>query len=401
MSVTSPPSELAFGLGNASGTDFALPASVRLAIVLPTVRWSPMVRSIVGSLLGVASEEVAVLIGDNSENAEKRAFLHSIHQLNPNIHFVSHEKNIGSFGNFVFLHHWCRNVEFSAIMADDDCMSPDYHIEGYRVLLENPQASGASCGATLVDVGDGKKVDVTQKPMLGATPMERMQHWSATAARATMYDTSRRNTLDQAIEYHRQSPLNGITLLEDLWELSRLAHGEFLAKPGHGLYMHYPATRTIGGDETQRFYNLLCRDAGLQFPFVYFASLSTAVQCALFLLGRLSPIADPAHRNECAQHVFRQIFAQQYMPNVSGESSHEAVGMLFANSKPALDGFDRYCNVPNSAAVRFDQDMLDWFIEIIKVFETRNDDASLNMSTRFETFARHILDVGSAQAEVP
>ena len=401
MSLSTPHIEPANGMGNVAGQDLALPASVRLAIVLPTVRWSPTVRSIVGSLLGVASEEVAVLIGDNSENPEKRAFLERIHQLNPHIQFVSHEKNIGSFGNFVFLHHWCRNVEFSAIMADDDCMSPDYHIDGYRVLLDNPQASGASCGATLVDVGDGKKVDVTQKPMLGATPFERMRLWSATAARATMYDTSRRNTLDYAIEYHRQSPLNGITLLEDLWELSRLSHGEFLAVQGPGIYMHYPATRTIGGDEAQRFYNLLCRDAGLQYPFVYFASLSTAVQCALFLLGRLSPIADPAQRNDCAQLVFRQIFTQQYLPNVSGESSHEAVGMLFAGSRAALDGFDRYCKMPNSASVRFDRDMLAWFIEIIKVFETRNDDVSLNMSARFEQFARSILDVGAAQAEVP
>jgi hypothetical protein len=65
-------------------TEFAdIPQSARLAILLPTFRWSDHVRSTIGSLLGVANEEVVVLIGDNSENKEKRDFLKKIHAINP------------------------------------------------------------------------------------------------------------------------------------------------------------------------------------------------------------------------------------------------------------------------------------------------------------------------------
>jgi len=384
-----------------SDGELSLPSSVSFAILIPTVRWSPTVRSIVGSMLGVANQEVAVLIGDNSENIEKRAFLSEIQKINPNIYFVSHEKNIGSFQNFLFLHDWCKNIEFSAIIADDDFISPDYHQDGYHLLTNNPQASCATCGVTLVDVGDGKKVDVTQKSMLGTTPANRMRLWSASAARVTMYDVSRRRMLDNAIEYHRQSPLKGVTLLEDLWELSRLSQGEYLATPGHGLYVHYPATRTIGGDETERFYNLLFRDVGLSFPFVYFGSLSTAVQCAIFLLGRFSPIHDISQRHQCAQMVFNQIFKQSFLPNISGDSSQHAISTLFGESQRALEGFARFCKVSNNLPVEFNNDVLNWFIEIIKVLETKNEDPYLNMSFKFEKFAQSIMNIDAVQTEVP
>ena len=83
-----------------------IPKSVRLAILLPTVRWSGYVQSAIGSLLGVANEEVAVLIGDNSENQVKSDFLKKISGINPNIYTISHRHNIGGFNNFMFLHDW-------------------------------------------------------------------------------------------------------------------------------------------------------------------------------------------------------------------------------------------------------------------------------------------------------
>jgi len=69
-----------------------LPKGVRCAIILPTYRWNSRVRSLLGVLLGIANEEVVVLVSDNSENKEKRDYLKKIRSINPNIFCVA-QKN--------------------------------------------------------------------------------------------------------------------------------------------------------------------------------------------------------------------------------------------------------------------------------------------------------------------
>ena len=206
-----------------------------------------------------------------------------------------------------------------------------------------------------------------------------------------MYNASRRQHLSPAMEFHRRSPLNGLTLIEDLWELSRLAQGEFHNISGHGIYLHYPATRTIGGDETERFYNLICKNEGLQFPFVYFAALSTAIQCAVFLMGKLSPVNAMENRYECAQHVFRHIFLTQFLPHVTGSSSQDAAAVMFAEHPTVMAGFLKYCNTANAAQVVCDKDLLNWFIDIIRVFESPASATQALLSLRFEQFIHDVL----------
>lgn len=368
-----------------------IPSSVRLAILLPTARWTPLAQSIIGSMVGVANEEVAVLIADNSEHADKREFLEKIRRINPNVIVVTHEKNIGATGNFFYLHEWCKNIEFSAIMADDDWMSPTYHIDAYRALLEKPEASGASVGTTFVDIGDGRFVDVSQSSMCGDTPIERMRKWNGIVARATMYNVSRRSTIDAANRYLKASPIDGLTLLEDLWEVSRLAHGDFLNMPGHGCFVHYPAHGSNVGDGTKRFYDLLCKDFGLQYSMVYFMGLSTAVQCALFLMGSLSPITDSEQREICGQHVFKHIFLTSFLPKVAGEGGRAAAASLFANHPGALAGFLKFCNPSFSEQLSFDQALIEWFIDVIEVFETKPIGGEIPLSVRFRKFIESLL----------
>ena len=59
-----------------------IPASARMAIVIPTARWTPMAKSLIGSMVGIANEEICVLIADNSENQDKRDFLKKIRNIN-------------------------------------------------------------------------------------------------------------------------------------------------------------------------------------------------------------------------------------------------------------------------------------------------------------------------------
>ena len=369
-----------------------IPASVSLAILLPTARWTPLARSIIGSMVGVATEEIAVLVADNSENPDKLKFLQKIRNLNPNVIAVAHEKNIGALSNFIYLHDWCKNVKFSAIMADDDWMSPGYHPDAYRALLDRPHASSAAAGTTFVDIGDCNLVNVNQRSMCGNSPIQRMSQWNGIVARVTMYNTSRRDTLEAAIQFIKTTPLNGLTLLEDLWELSRLGFGDFVQLPGPCSLIHYPAQRSISGDETRRVYESLYKEAGLSYPFVFFGGLSTAIQCAVFLMGNLSPIADGEQRAACGQQVFRHLFTNSFLPGVSPESSKAAAATLFANHPEAWTGFKKYCNPPFSQQPYFDKSMLDWFIDLIKVFETKTTNEPL-LSERFLQFVTGILPI--------
>lgn len=370
-----------------------IPSSVRLAIILPTVRWTPTARSILASTVGIASEEIAVLIADNSENQEKREFLKSVRSINPYVMAVSHERDVGAKDNMLYLLDWSQRIEFVAQMADDDWVSPTYHVDSYNALLGNAKASCAEVGSTLVDIGDGTLVNVSQLSMCGSFPIERMMKWNGVAARATMYNASRRTTMDAAIQYLRTTPLNGITLVEDLWELNRLALGDFLHETGHGFLVHYPAMGSRSGDPTQRSFDGYFKDAGLQYPFVFFGSLSTAVQCAMFLMGKLSPIADPVQRTACGQHVFRHIFVNGFLPVVATKTSQEAAAMLFAQHPKVLESFTRYCNPPFSQEPFIDRALIDWFIDIIKVLEIKPAAGnSLPLSERFRIYVNSIFN---------
>jgi hypothetical protein len=155
--------------------------------------------------------------------------------------------------------------------------------------------------------------------------------------------------------------------------------------------MHYPATRTLGGDETERFYNLICKNEGLQFHFVYFAALSTAIQCAVFLMGKLSPVNAMENRYECAQHVFRHIFRTQFLPHVTGSSSQDAAAVVFAEHPQVMAGFLKYCNTAIADDVVCDKDLLSWFVDVIRVFESPASEDKALLSQRFEQFIYDLL----------
>ena len=367
--------------------------SVKLAILLPTARWTAIAQSVIGSLIGVANEEVAVLIADNSENQEKHIFLQKICDINPHILTVIHEKNIGATSNILYLFDWCKDIPFCAMMADDDWMSPTYHTDALRLLRNNPNATYAEAGHTVLDKdSNGVFVNITQAPIQGKTPIERIQQWNATIARITTYNVSERSSLENAVHFYRTTPLNGITLLEDLLDLSRLGTGEFISERASGFFVHHPKHASDNGNPGERFYHLLHKDAGLEFPFIYFSSLSTASQCAIFLMGTLSPIDDLNQKKLCAQHVFRHIFLASFLPTFANEESRQIVANMFADHPKVLAGFLKFCLPPFATNPVFDYEIIDWLIEIIKVFENKSPANTLLLSERFSLFVNSQLN---------
>lgn len=365
-----------------------IPSSVKLAILLPTFRWTPTARSIIGAMVGVAGAEVAVLIADNSENPEKHQFLQDINRINPHVITVFHEKNIGAQHNFYYLLDWSKNVEFVAIMADDDWMSPTYFVDAYKTLLDNPEANAAEAGTTFIDFGDGELIKSNQPSMCGQTPIERIRHWNGFAGRITMYNTSRRATLEAALQFLRTSPLHGMILFEDVFELSRLATGDFLSVSGRGCFVHYPALDSRAGDATQRYYDLLYKDVGLHYQFVYFTGLTTAIQCALFLMGNYSPISDPVQKAICGQYVFKHIFEGSFLQTFSGASGQEAGFQLFKNFPEVLAGFVKFSTPPFSQQPVFDIELIDWFMMLLRLFEEKSEGVDFSIADRFTHFVQ-------------
>lgn len=361
-----------------------IPSSVKLAIILPTVRWTPMARSVIGAMVGVASPEVAVLIADNSEIPEKREFLKDIRRINQNVIAISHEKNVGAIDNFNYLFEWSKHVEFIAIMADDDWMSPTYHLDAYRTLLDNSAASYAEAGTTLLDSGDSNLVTINQPSVCGYTPMERITQWKGLVASVATYNASRRTTLEAAMQFLRATPLNGL-LIEALFDLNRLAMGDFLSVLGHGYFVHYPATNGPG-DAVKRYYDLVCKDAGLQDLFLQFIGLSQSIQCAMFLMGNLSPLVDPVQKAICGQHVFRHIYVGIFLRIASGESSRAAAAILFANYPEVMDGFLKYTTLPFSEQPTIDAELIEWFIFLLKAFEQTPGINEVSISESFSRF---------------
>lgn len=374
----------------------AIPPSVKYVILLPTARCTPIAQAIIASMVGIANAELAVLIADNSENVEKQSFLQKIQDINPNIIAIAHKKNIGATENFLYLFDWCKHIPFCAVMADDDWMSPTYHLDAFKALSDNPKAACAEVGAALIDFGDGRLQGISQAAINGQTAIERVQQWNATQPRITMYNASKRDTLEKAIDFYRTTPLDGITLLENLWELSRLSVGDFISVSGHGCFVHYPAHSSGSAGLFERYYQLLCKDVGLQFPFVYFMPLSTAIQCALFLKGNLSPINDREQRKLCSQHVFRHIFLDSFLSLWQQSGVHQlAITTWFINHPKALKGYLKFCQSPFINNPVFDEDgyeIIDWFIEIIKVFEPKPAANELALSEKFNQFVDEVMD---------
>lgn len=372
----------------------AIPSSVKYVILLPTARCTPTAQAIIASMVGIANAELAVLIADNSENQEKHWFLEKIQDINPHIIVMAHKKNIGATANFLYLFDWCKNIPFCALMADDDWMSPTYHLDAFKALSNHPNAACAEVGTALIDVGNSVLQGISQAAISGQTAIARIEQWNATSPRITMYNASKREALEKAINFYRATPLEGLSLLEDLWELSRLSVGDFISESGHGCFVHYPAHSREGLFE--HYYHLLCKDKGLEFPFIHFMPLSTAIQCALFLRGNLSPISDKTQRELCSQYVFKQIFLDSFLYLLQHCNVHQlAITTWFADHPKALDGYLKFCLSPFIKNPVFDEDcyeIIDWFIEVINAFESKPAPNEIALSEKFSQFVDEVMD---------
>ena len=366
-------------------------SSTKLAILIPSVRWNAKSRALLASCVGIANEEIAVLIGDNSENPEKKDFLRKLRKINQNIISVSHTKNIGAFNNFFFLLDWCKDIEFYALIGDDDWMTPCYYPDALEILKKNPHVSCCEAGTALADFGDGKHLSISQPSMTGSNMPQRLKNWNAVVARITAYHASRRSTIQSALDFQKTTPIYGLTMIENLWELNRLAKGDFISTPAPSYFIHYPATAAHQGDINSRFYNLLCKDIGLSASALDFMDLSSAIQCALFLMGKLSPIGELTEKKTCGQAVFKHIYTNQFLPKFKNTENKNRIFNNIKKTTLASD-LNHYISPSFTEKAILDDGLISLFIDLMDLFQVEKNTPPLR--SQLKDFFSELLPQG-------
>ena len=363
----------------------------KLAILIPTVRWNPRAQALLATCAAIANDEITVIIGNNSNLPEKKDFLDQLCLSNPCITAITHPKDIGATANFFFLHDQSQDFEYCALIGDDDWMTPCYFPGALASLKQNPTASCCETGNALADFGDGKHADISQPSMTGKNMLERLSNWSATSARVTMYNASRRSTVQAALDYLKATPLHGLTMAENLWELSRLAQGDFVRTPASSYFIHYPAHAAKIGDSSERFYNLLCRDVGLSRPALDFMDLSSAIQCAIFLMGKLSPLQSDDERYACGQAVFQHIYTKQFLPKFqTPETKEQILGNI--SDAALMRRVQEFIAPPFAVRPVINDDLITLFIDLLGHFQAAQSKPEL--AHKVKDFFKEMLPQG-------
>jgi len=341
-----------------------LPKGVRCAIILPTYRWNNRVRSLLGVLLGIANEEVAVLISDNSENKEKRDYLKKIRSINPNIFCVAQKTNIGAAENFFFLWSWARNIDYIAQAGDDDFFSQEYFLEAYSYLTNDSNASAAETGTALLDLGNHQFQAISQPSITGSTPLHRIQKWR-NVPRITMYNMGRKKAIAPAISYLKDCPLHSTTLAENIIDLSRLCFGNFISLRSSGFYAHYPST--LGNEEN--YYRLFCQGRNIDPAIIYFFRLFTVIHSYLFLTGTYSPIENRNERLICGETAFKYLYVDFFINFFAAHIKEPVLMEFLIKHHHLIEKLQYFTSVEFVRNIFFSKELLDFYFELLKALD--------------------------------
>lgn len=352
----------------------------RLAILIPTYRWDVTSKAVLAAYTAAAVDEVVVLVADNSENSEKHKFLDGLASITPNYYVTKHKKNIGAQANFNFLYEWSSQVEYFAIVADDDWSTPDYHVAAFQSLLAHNRATSASCGSTLIQWGNNRITDGRVPSMVGVSPAERISKWSYMRPRITMYNVGERIASEPALKYLANTPVGGAVLHESVMEICRLIFGDFIDLQGRPCYLHYP----FHAEDISRTVRMLCTEYGLRDEFIHLAGLSTAVQCAVFISGMTGGFIDDRSREYCVDIVFKKIFTESFAQMVNSPDVMSALVSALKKSEAGLIALRELCDEQFLRDPRWTQAVLNNFIALLEALEVA--DAGLECSKRFKKF---------------
>lgn len=275
-----------------------------LAILVPTYRFDARAKLVIQNVMALASEQVAVLVADNSENPEKWDELARFANGHPNIHVFCHAKNIGAFENWAFLMGQ-GNTPYVCYVGDDDFVTPDYFPRSVALLNEHPEATLAS-GLFVQHYRNIEPALINNVggPRLEATGLERIQqYFLQTHGNVVSCCVMRRTAFARHLPYLREHPLVA-SFFDWVMACGMLAQGSY-EKHTEGAYW-YDATNWTDPQTAQASDAKFYVEAGLPASFVSFHQLYWAVEMVHYFLGRYAPPLPWAERVQIADFLCRR-----------------------------------------------------------------------------------------------
>ena len=336
----------------------AQPVRGRLAILVPTFRFDSRARHTIAATASMASDDIAVLIGDNSEHRAKHDYLRKLANLHPNIHVFCHDKNIGASRNWQFL--FDRAVLDSYLFTgDDDFFTPGY-VEGALHLLEQHDDASAAAGPFIM-VTSANQMILANGGRTEASAYERCVNFPIGGGNSLPNSMARRSAAQPFLDYMFSHPLKA-SFFDWLMSYTILARGKYYTAD-QGCYLYDMAnweSPESHWKNNSKFYVA----AGLPESFNWFHELYWAVEFSHFFRGAYSPVEDPAQRVDCAQFFYSnriRVFRGQW------EAPNSTAGFerLVSQRPGSVDALRALVSNDDAQHPR----LFGWFSEVLAAFD--------------------------------
>lgn len=330
----------------------------KLAILVPTYRFDSRARHTLAATASLASEEIAVLIGDNSENADKCDFLNKLSKLHSNIHIFCHNKNIGVFSNTRFLFDRATLPHYM-FLGDDDFCTPLYVESGIRLLEQHADATAAS--GPFIMVTSANKMVRGNSSRTEATPYERCTNFPIGGGNSLPASMARRSAIEPFLDYVQGHPLKA-SFFDWLMSYTLLAKGKYYAED-QGCYL-YDASNWENGEACWKNNAKSYVAAGLPESFTSFHELYWAIEFVHFFRGAYSPVTDPQQSMDCARFFYSNRI-QEFRRLLDHLGHVRGLEPLISHRPGAADALHALTTNDDAMHPR----LFDWFTEVLAAFD--------------------------------
>ena len=305
---------------------------IQLSILAPTFRFNPTARQNLATLAAIGGDDIEVLIGDNSTNIDKWAYLEKIKDLSPNVQVFRHKTDLGAHGNFQFLLKHATG-DFCCMAADDDIFTGDYFRAGLDVAKRNSDtaaASGVFMSLTKA-ADDSASYSFRSTARLEATGLERIKAYHG-GINFIPYCVMRRDSFVAMWRYIEENPLRA-SYLDQIWAYSTLSEGTYRLDHNNPIYLYINenwATPAACWANDAKFYIAL----GLPERFTNFHWLSWSFAALHYFHSHYRPTSLRAEEaTAIADHLFSHymaVFKWYY------ESTPQGYALLLADAPEAM-----------------------------------------------------------------
>jgi hypothetical protein len=302
----------------------------QLSILVPTYRFDARCRYTLAALAAMASDEIKVLIGDNSGNKAKWDFLRRLRGLHSNVEIFCHKENIGAGRNWRFLLNQSR-LPFYIFVGDDDVCTPDYIEASLRAMVSHDDASAAA-GRFLMSTSTGALVTANRERLEGS-PAERCVNFRIGGGNGIPNSMARRSAIEPYLAYAANHPLKA-SFFDWMMAYVLLAQGKYYTFD-RGIYLYDSSNWDSGNAywvNNAKFYLA----AGLPESFTWFHELYWAIELVHFFRGSYWPVDDPEQRYECARS-FHADRMSAFRGLLSSAQNVNAIEQLLAGHPAASD----------------------------------------------------------------